>query len=332
MMSELKLHPQHTNNPDDACIFVPWIDTLCEGNGCMDTWTQVLKVDSMGKMFRKLSHWDNGRNHLLLVQSDASEPMLPAEKAVFVAAPMWNVGGYRPGYDIAAPLWDRSSSVSGGPPSQQVRLNSTRPILLGYKGQLGWFDVHSAPQVVREWIDSSRHGQRDDNPTSLREDWIRMKATELHNGEDIISVGYCTGMGGMQLNEEACKEHQTRSDMWDFGELLSSADFGLVLPGVSPMSYRLAETMSYGSIPVVVSDYISLPFPDLINWGEFVVLVAEGQVLQVPDILRRIDSDERRRMREKVNEVYEKYFASLAKIMLGAMETFSARSQLPWKS
>jgi hypothetical protein len=37
-------------------------------------------------------------------------------------------------------------------------------------------------------------------------------------------------------------------------------------------------------------------------------------------------------MWEKVNEVYEKYFASLAKIMLGAMEAFSARSQLPWKS
>ena len=159
-----------------------------------------------------------------------------------------------------------------------------------------------------------------------------MKATVLHNGEDIISVWYCTGMGGMHSNEEECKEHQTRSDLLDFGELLSSADFGLVLPGVSPMSYRLAETMSYGSIPVVVSDYISLPFPDLINWGEFVVLVAEGQVLQIPDILRRIDADERKRMREKVNEVYEKYFASLAKIMLGAMEAFSARSQLPWKS
>ena len=78
MMADLKLHPQHTSNPDEACIFVPWIDTLCEGNGCLDTWTRVLKVDTMGKLFRELSHWDNGRNHLILIQNDASEPMLPA--------------------------------------------------------------------------------------------------------------------------------------------------------------------------------------------------------------------------------------------------------------
>ena len=330
MMADLKLHPQHTSNPDEACIFVPWIDTLCEGNGCLDTWTRTLKVDSMGKLFRKLSHWDDGRNHLILIQNDASEPMLPAEKAIFVAAPMWNVGGYRPGYDIAAPLWDRSSLGSGGPPSQKVRLNSTRPILLGYKGQLGWFDVHSAPQLVREWFDSSGRAQSDGNLRNLQEDWIRMKATQLHNGEDVISVGYCTGMGGMQLNEETCKEHKSRADKWDYKELLSSAEFGLILPGISPMSYRLAETMSYGSIPVVVSDYISLPFPDLIRWREFVVVVAEGQVLEVPDILRRISVDKRRRMRERVNEVYEKYMASLAKVMLGAMEAFSVRSQIPW--
>lgn len=96
------------------------------------------------------------------------------------------------------------------------------------------------------------------------------------------------------------------------------------------MSYRLAETMSFGGIPVVVSDYISLPFPDLIQWKEFIVIVAESQILEVPDILRSISADERRLMRERVCEVYEQYFATLARVMLGAMQSFTHRSQSSW--
>jgi hypothetical protein len=66
--------------------------------------------------------------------------------------------------------------------------------------------------------------------------------------------------------------------------------------------------MQLGSIPVVVTDNFYLPWKDELNWEEFAVLVDDLQLQELPSILRSYSTDRIESMREKIKEVYPKYF------------------------
>ena len=54
--------------------------------------------------------------------------------------------------------------------------------------------------------------------------------------------------------------------------------FGLVPAGRSPATYRLAEVMSAGAIPVFVNrDYVR-PFPERVDWSSFSFVFSPEEV------------------------------------------------------
>ncbi|KAL6560859.1 hypothetical protein OROHE_006036 [Orobanche hederae] len=66
-----------------------------------------------------------------------------------------------------------------------------------------------------------------------------------------------------------------------------------VCPGGSQVnSARIADSIHYGCIPVILSNYYDLPFNDILNWHKFSVVLKEKDVYQLKQILKNITQDE----------------------------------------
>ncbi|XP_057763242.1 probable glycosyltransferase At5g03795 isoform X2 [Arachis stenosperma] len=66
-----------------------------------------------------------------------------------------------------------------------------------------------------------------------------------------------------------------------------------ICPGGSQVnSARIADSIHYGCIPVILSNYYDLPFNDIIDWRKFAVVLKESDVYQLKQILKNISHAE----------------------------------------
>jgi len=83
-------------------------------------------------------------------------------------------------------------------------------------------------------------------------------------------------------------------------------------------SFRFAEALSAGAIPVVTGDFLA-PFHPEIDWSGCIVRVSEARVVDVPNIVRGISAEEVRKRRRRCARlsnavfgkphVFEKFFS-----------------------
>ncbi|KAF7809405.1 putative glycosyltransferase [Senna tora] len=66
-----------------------------------------------------------------------------------------------------------------------------------------------------------------------------------------------------------------------------------ICPGGSQVnSARIADSIHYGCIPVILSNYYDLPFNDILDWRKFSVILKETDVYQLKQILKNISEAE----------------------------------------
>ncbi|XP_058080361.1 probable glycosyltransferase At5g03795 isoform X2 [Magnolia sinica] len=66
-----------------------------------------------------------------------------------------------------------------------------------------------------------------------------------------------------------------------------------ICPGGSQVnSARIADSIHYGCIPVILSDYYDLPFNDILDWRKFSVILTENDVYRLKSILKAISDEE----------------------------------------
>ena len=260
-------------------MFIPWFDTLCLANGCFDTLLEAPKVDFMDKFVSQLSHWDSGRNHIFFEYSDSPKGLLSIQKGIWATPSIWNIDlpgqSLRLGYDVPIPYMtsEQMHGVSDTMRSQK------RDVLLSFRGNLLSSNIKSAagPEVLKQMY---MEGKLSNRPKASSP---RSEISELHNGKDII-VGDRTVP---QYDKNEFPEYQS---------LLLNSVFGLVPAGANPMSYRLTEVLACGAIPVILSDFISLPFSDVIHWPTIAVIVPEAQLREISTKLRKISAQKRLKM------------------------------------
>lgn len=89
-------------------------------------------------------------------------------------------------------------------------------------------------------------------------------------------------------NIDFCDALNATSERYDYVRLMNST-FGLVPAGRSPATYRLAEVMSAGAIPVFVTrDYVR-PFPERVDWPSLSFMFPPEDVgVSMMDTLRAV--------------------------------------------
>ncbi|PSS26181.1 Glycosyltransferase [Actinidia chinensis var. chinensis] len=66
-----------------------------------------------------------------------------------------------------------------------------------------------------------------------------------------------------------------------------------ICPGGSQVnSARIADSIHYGCVPVILSNYYDLPFNDILDWRKFSVILNEGDVYRLKYILKSISDAE----------------------------------------
>lgn len=98
-----------------------------------------------------------------------------------------------------------------------------------------------------------------------------------------------------------------------FLELLNSS-YSLVPHGDGRWNYRFNDVIAACSIPVIMSDNLTLPYDQLIDWGQAAIRIDEAYGRSEQEVLDRLPTDAAtiQRMRERVCEIHRRYFATQA--------------------
>lgn len=78
---------------------------------------------------------------------------------------------------------------------------------------------------------------------------------------------------------------------------MKNSTFCLVPRGRRLGSYRFLEALSFGCIPIVLSNSWVLPFNEIIDWPSAIVMADERLVFQIPDQIRSLSRFEIESMR-----------------------------------
>eukprot|EP00752_Nemacystus_decipiens_P012930 g11444.t1 len=206
--------------------------------------------------------WNGGVNHIMIDFGDDGRESRPevADSYAMDASSNMHSCVYRTGYDVSLPL------------APMVRFHNLAPIapldrtfFLTFKGT----------------VYLSHHGSEE-----------RLSVVPLHDEEHgVVMCMHCFEMHGEHLlpeNVGFCQSLKSRGYYHDYSDLMETT-FGLVPAGRSPGTYRLAEVMGAGAIPVIVArDYVP-PFVEDIDWPSFSFMFAPDQVgPYMMDVLRAV--------------------------------------------
>ena len=94
----------------------------------------------------------------------------------------------------------------------------------------------------------------------------------------------------------------------DFIDITQRSKFALAPRGNIMQSFRLYEILQLGTVPVIVSDTIHLPFPDVVGWNDISIVCAPQGIPLIQDRLANMPDDEYQSFLKKGKEAYDKYF------------------------
>lgn len=92
----------------------------------------------------------------------------------------------------------------------------------------------------------------------------------------------------------------------EYCRILAKSIFSLAPRGYGPNSFRVQESMQYGSIPVIITDEWYPPHK--LNFNDFGVMINPEDWMNIPEILSGISEERIKEKQSKLPEVFEKYF------------------------
>ncbi|XP_021686052.2 probable glycosyltransferase At5g03795 isoform X2 [Hevea brasiliensis] len=88
-----------------------------------------------------------------------------------------------------------------------------------------------------------------------------------------------------------------------YADKLLGSKFCLHVKGFEVNTARIADSLYYGCVPVIIANHYDLPFTDVLNWKSFSVVVATLDIPLLKKILKAISSDKYRMLQNNVLKV-----------------------------
>lgn len=117
-----------------------------------------------------------------------------------------------------------------------------------------------------------------------------------------------------------------------YEQLLAQSVFAFVPRGDALFSYRLLEVMSFGCLPIILSDGWVLPFDRTLPWDDFAIRVHTEAIQHLPGVLALLMPEEIAARQSKMNAAYRSHLADLGKLvttMLSEAETLCRDAPSP---
>ena len=281
-----------------ACLYVVIIDPSLD-----------IAPKALEKGLHNLRFWQgDGHNHIiinfakvnLLATVDTGRAMI-AQTTFGPRAP------YRREFDIVIP--PLVSLIKSGPvwENSAPQLPANRKYMLSFVGNYG----------------KPKKGSRNENTISV--DDLKQLSSEA---KDMLIQLSC------QVDEEfssyndwqLCWSHNERA------KVLKASTFALIIQFGDDQTMtlvRLMESLQYGSIPVLISDNVLLPFSDLIDWHRAAIILHEARFSQMNFVLKTISVNDLLDMRRQGRFLWETYFSTTQAILQSLMAALQTRLFLP---
>jgi hypothetical protein len=94
----------------------------------------------------------------------------------------------------------------------------------------------------------------------------------------------------------------------EYKQLLNNSVFSLCPSGSGPNSIRIWESMSFGTIPVILADGLVLPNIEDKSWEDYVIIWKEGEIDNLYEYLKTISMDEINKKSNACIELFYEYF------------------------
>lgn len=154
----------------------------------------------------------------------------------------------------------------------------------------------------------------------------RKSVYHIDNHRDIIMLTTCRhGKKWREASDARCAEDDSRYDEFDYVELMRGSKFCLVPRGRRLGSFRYLEALSFGCIPVILSDGWVKPFDEVVDWSRAALQFNESQLLIVGDSLRDFTEAEVDAMRLNGLSIYRQYFSTKERIVLSTLSIIESR-------
>jgi hypothetical protein len=128
----------------------------------------------------------------------------------------------------------------------------------------------------------------------------------------------------LDLSEDMEYKILNHENLESYVNLLYNSKFTIIPRGSSVgLSYRLVESMSAGSIPVIISDNNILPFSDMINYNKFSISIKEKSIKNIEKKLKNIKNINE--IQNNLLIIYNIYFSSVEKIISTALLIFEMK-------
>lgn len=241
-------------------------------------------------------HWQSdagheGRNHLIFnmsrfqfnrtkrLKSDAPISLFHVGFSA-VASDSLTTSVFRSGYDQALPLnrhWGRrgfntwSSNKTFDAASAPPAVDSRNDLKL---------DLHRP----RRWMLSFRGTIKDMPHPYYQHRWLAMEYWDTSKNDVFVDV-QCVECFVFGAFARTVKDYYHSAQIYD--SLMWESTFGFAPGGSGVGSYRFAEILSTGGIPVVTPDLI-LPLAPEVDWSGCIVQVTETRIIDLPRLLREM--------------------------------------------
>jgi hypothetical protein len=192
--------------------------------------------------------------------------------------------------------------------SRSYLARGERPILASFQGRI---DTHPVRRRLKTLADEK-------GATFFSLPWRRPKAPDGKGEKRFVvkDVGINRHIGKVDaVNSKTDPEYEN---------LFLESTFALVPRGDALFSYRLLEAMSFGCIPIIISDGWILPFDRTIPWEQFSLRIHADAITDLPNILADLSEDDILSRQEKVIAVYSLRLASLDLIIAALIREVEA--------
>ncbi len=183
ILSLFRQSKYYTEDPAEACLFIPSIDTLDRDKLSKDNYIQNIE-----SKVQNLQHWNNGQNHVVFNLYSGTWPDYVEDDLGFnpglaiLAKASMSDAYYRTDFDVSFPLFHKELAFKGGEPGFLTANNvpPVREYTLVFKGKRYLTGIGSE---------------------------TRNSLYHVHNDKDIILLTTCKhGKGWENVEDERCKK------------------------------------------------------------------------------------------------------------------------------
>ncbi|KAK6125867.1 hypothetical protein DH2020_040393 [Rehmannia glutinosa] len=311
-----------TDDPDRADLFfIPISCHKMRGKGISYENMTIIVQNYVESLMFKYPYWNRtlGADHFFVTCHDvgvrATEglPNLVKNSIRVVCSPSYDVG-FIPHKDVALPQVLQPFALPAGGNDIENRLAYS---LLGKRrnGHLQWLSSRSNISLKLSEVKAIL-ALSQDNLGNLRTDVYAMLERLVLQTDDVTyyqldvtklptTLGFWAGHRNSKIRVILARvwENDTELDISNnrinraSGHLVYQKRFYrtkfCICPGGSQVnSARIADSIHYGCIPVILSNYYDLPFNDIINWHKFSVVLKEKDVYRLKQILKNKTQEE----------------------------------------